>query len=233
MSTAEAIEREEFGVPETPRASATNVNATVLYGIPWETYVALREMPENFHVRMTYDDGMLELMSPKKPHGRPWKTLSMFVAVYCEEWDIPQVSFADLTLQLEKTKKGAEPDDCFYIGESVELGMDEERPAEDPPPDLMIESDWTSSSKSRLQLYAKLKIPEVWRWKRETLEILRLSTAGDYEPSELSQILSGFPAQEAAELIRSRTRIGRNDTVLIKEFRKLIADLKNAGETDE
>lgn len=32
-----------------------------LCGISWETYVALRDVPENQHVRMTFDRGDLEM----------------------------------------------------------------------------------------------------------------------------------------------------------------------------
>ena len=37
-----------------------------LYGISWQTYLELRDAPENEHVHMTYDQGELEMMSPSK-----------------------------------------------------------------------------------------------------------------------------------------------------------------------
>ena len=40
----------------------------VLHGVSWQTYTALRDAPENYHVRMTFDRGDLEMMSPSKRH---------------------------------------------------------------------------------------------------------------------------------------------------------------------
>jgi len=40
----------------------------LLHGVSWETYVALRDAPENSHLRMIFDRGDLEMMSPSKPH---------------------------------------------------------------------------------------------------------------------------------------------------------------------
>ncbi len=36
----------------------------VLYGVPWRTYLELRDLAENEHLHMTYDEGTLEMMSP-------------------------------------------------------------------------------------------------------------------------------------------------------------------------
>ena len=41
----------------------------LLHGIPWETYLELRELPENEHIHMTYQGGMLEMMAPSRSHG--------------------------------------------------------------------------------------------------------------------------------------------------------------------
>lgn len=44
------------------------VNSAVLRGISWGTCVALRDSPENFHIRMTYSRGELEIVSPGELH---------------------------------------------------------------------------------------------------------------------------------------------------------------------
>ncbi len=38
--------------------------AILLQGLTWRNYVDLRDAPENDHVRMTFDRGSRELMSP-------------------------------------------------------------------------------------------------------------------------------------------------------------------------
>ena len=40
----------------------------VLENVSWETFVALSEEREGSVPRMTYDNGVLELMSPKRKH---------------------------------------------------------------------------------------------------------------------------------------------------------------------
>ena len=39
-----------------------------LSGISWDLYEKLRENEENWHVRMAYDSGKLELTSPSPDH---------------------------------------------------------------------------------------------------------------------------------------------------------------------
>ncbi len=43
-------------------------DSVVLHGISWKMYRRLRKMPENYNVRMTYDRGELEIMSPSALH---------------------------------------------------------------------------------------------------------------------------------------------------------------------
>ncbi len=40
----------------------------VLRGVPYGHYVRLRDEPDNDHLRMTYYDGTLEIMSPEHIH---------------------------------------------------------------------------------------------------------------------------------------------------------------------
>jgi Uma2 family endonuclease len=58
----------------------------------------------------------------------------------------------------------------------------------DPPPDLAIEIDISNSSLPRLDIYAVLKVPEVWQFDGVTFKILGL-VAGDYVTQNQSQAL--------------------------------------------
>jgi hypothetical protein len=46
---------------------------TVLNGVPWRTYLELRENPDNDHLRMTYDRGTLAKDSHR---SLPWPSES-------------------------------------------------------------------------------------------------------------------------------------------------------------
>jgi len=45
---------------------------------------------------------------------------------------------------------------------------------QDPPPDLVVEIDITSSSLNRFQIYATLGVPELWRYDERELQIYQL-----------------------------------------------------------
>jgi Uma2 family endonuclease len=55
----------------------------------------------------------------------------------------------------------------------------------DPPPDIAIESDLTSSSLDRFAIYAGLGVPELWRVSNQYVQIWLLR-GEDYELSETS-----------------------------------------------
>jgi len=61
--------------------------------------------------------------------------------------------------------RGAEPDSSFYIQNAARIrGKREIDLTQDPPPDLVVEIDITSSSLNRFQIYATLGVPELWRY---------------------------------------------------------------------
>ena len=64
----------------------------VLRGVGWQTYQALRNAPENYNIRMTYDEGVLELMSPSIRHERFGSLIDRFINVWTEEFEIPILS---------------------------------------------------------------------------------------------------------------------------------------------
>ncbi|NER81078.1 MAG: Uma2 family endonuclease [Leptolyngbya sp. SIO1D8] len=60
----------------------------------------------------------------------------------------------------------------------------------DPPPDLAIEADVTS--KTTLEAYQTLQVPEVWFYEKSNLRI-QLLQDGTYQPSTLSLVFPGLP----------------------------------------
>jgi Uma2 family endonuclease len=62
-----------------------------------------------------------------------------------------------------------------------------------PPPDLAIESDVTS--KTTLDAYEALRVPEVWIYRNRALKIYLLQN-GDYAESSLSSIFPNLPITE-------------------------------------
>ena len=84
------------------------------------------------------------------------------------------------------TNKGAEPDDSFYVQNAAAvIGKEDLNLQHDPPPDIVIESDLTSSSLDRFAIYAGLGVPEIWRVFNRRVEIWLLRAHG-YEESQTS-----------------------------------------------
>src|SRR5689334_10542331 len=119
----------------------------VLHGVTYGEYLKLRRDEANDHLRMTYHDGTLELMSPEFIHELPSRRLSVLIFVVCEELDIEFLGAGSTTIHRgqkgSKKGKGKEPDECFYFANaSGVLGKKRiDLNTGDPPPDLWVEVD--------------------------------------------------------------------------------------------
>jgi Uma2 family endonuclease len=84
---------------------------------------------------------------------------------------------------------GVEPDNCFYFqNEPAIRGKLDLDLMVDSPPDLAIEIDITSKSLDRMPIYARLAIPEVWRFDQGALKIYH-SDGQEYVEHETSLAL--------------------------------------------
>jgi hypothetical protein len=80
----------------------------------------------------------------------------------------------------------------------------------DPPPDLAIEVDITTSSLDRMEIYSKLRVPEVWRYDGRAVRMYQLQADGQYRPCESSHSFAGLgPAdvERFVELGRTTDKI--------------------------
>jgi Uma2 family endonuclease len=166
---------------------------TVLRGISWKTYLELRDNPNNYHIRMSYLDGTLILMSPQFIHDKYGRRFSLLIDMVTMALLIPVQGTATTTLRRQGPgpRKGTskEPDVGFYFGENVPRmrNKDDINLDLDPPPDLVVEVDNTRDSSRALKLYARLGVPEVWRYRRKTKALWFGRLAGDhYEPIDRS-----------------------------------------------
>lgn len=194
----------------------------VLDEIDWKTYTRLLRTFEKSgrRLRLTYDRGMLEIMSPLWQHEMPADLLACFIVVLTEELNLPRRAGGSVTLRRKKKRRGLEPDKCYWIASSPRLqGKRKLDLRIDPPPDLAIEVDVTSSSMDRMGIYAALGVPEVWRLTQEGLTF-QILEAGKYQvrPNSLS-----FPTLAATELTGFLAQMGQSDdTTLVRQFREWV-----------
>jgi Uma2 family endonuclease len=191
----------------------------VLYDIDWKTYTRLLRVFEKSgrRLRLTYDRGTLEIMSPLWVHEAHAKLLGRFTDVLTEELNLPCRLGGSVTLRRRRKQRGLEPDNCYWIASAPLLqGKRDLDLRVDPPPDLTIEVDVTSSSINRMGIYSALNVPEVWRLSTGGIAF-HILESGAYQVR--SNSLS-FPQLASADLVPFLAQWGQDDdTTIVRRFR--------------
>ena len=191
---------------------------TVMENIRWETFVELAEQRRGSVPRMTFDEGVLELMSPRRQHENIGSLIGRFVETYTEVLGIEVQSVASTTFKRKDLQKAFEADESYYIEHAEQIRPKEEIDLTiDPPPDLVIEVEITSSAIQKMKLFAAMGVTEVWRHDGEQLQMFSLESGG-YKPVPSSPALPGLTVAAINSLLEKRFDIG--ETALIREFRR-------------
>jgi Uma2 family endonuclease len=208
-------------IPRTARIR--RCDQIVLQAIPWKLYEALRDVEDNWHVRMTYDRGRLELMSPSAAHERIKTQIGQFIGLLTLELDIHRYSLGQTTWKQEKLQKALEADESYYIRNEPRVRDQEEFDLEvDPPPDLVVEVEVRRSATRRMRRYASLGVPEVWRFKRGVLRAYERTPKGEYAEREFSVNL---PFLRVADLTPFLTKaLGQSETDRCRAFRTWVRE---------
>lgn len=202
-----------------PTLTKVPAGAVTMYDVSWDFYEQFLDEFHDRYIRHTYDDGVLEIMSPIGwQHESPKRLITWLIQVYVEEWKIPILCLGSMTLRSRRKAKGIEPDECFYITREAEMrSRADYDPDRDPPPDLAIEIDWTHASVPRMPVYAKLGVPEVWRYADDQLTVYRLSETDEYEEAGSSLAFPTLPLDEFKRFTKRDPSI--DETTWILQFR--------------
>lgn len=191
-----ATATEDPTATESAREPLPEPERIILHGVPWNAYLAINSERANWHLRMTYLDGTLEIMSPQYRHDKSAYRIDKLIDAVTEVFDLTMANARTTTLRRKGRgkKKGAakEPDTSFYLANEPLIRDQEQIDLRvDPPPDLAIEVDNTADSEWKLPVYARLGVPEVWRLDLNagTLWFGRLQADGSYAPVERSVVL--------------------------------------------
>jgi Uma2 family endonuclease len=156
-------------------ATATTARSTIpagetLHNVEWATYCKLRDDPANDHLRMTYLDGDLTIVSPHLIHDYDSRRIMVVVLAVARACRIQCMVVGTTTLRKEGRGPlqgaGKEPDEGFFLGDDVARvrGKTVLDLAIDPPPTLALEVDNSANSEATLPTYARIGVPEVWRF---------------------------------------------------------------------
>lgn len=177
--------------PSPELGDAENIPSLILPNIRWQTYEALLlDLKDTGRVRVTYDQGTLEIMAPSEEHEGYSISIHNFIVILADEFGLNLRQLGSTTLKKEDIQRGLEPDQCYYIQNEprvrsqlkIDLSVN-------PPPDLVVEVDITSGSLNKFPIYQSLKIPEIWRYRRRGLEIFELQ-GEEYVQRDGSQTFS-------------------------------------------
>ena len=150
-------------------------------GVSWEEYKQFINGLGEFSIRHTYDGWTLEMMSPLKAHDWEKRFIGRIIETIAFEFDIDVQCIGSTTLTSDAIKRGLQPDESYYVANEIRVrGKRTYEPDKDPPPDLILEVDVTSSSVPRMPLFAQLRIPEVWRYDGEKTCFYQLQKKPSY-----------------------------------------------------
>lgn len=189
----------------------------LLTGIRWSFYKAFCDELEGRRIRLTYDQGRLEIMITKRPHEFYKKLLAKMVEQIVLRFDIPIGSGGSMTFQRDDLEKGLEPDECWWIAhEAAVRGRGELDFQRDPPPDLAVEVEITSPLVSRTGIYAALRVPEIWRYNGEKLRFCILQDDGSYRDSPTSLAFPFLKPQHLERFLQLDPN--KDETSRVREF---------------
>ncbi len=168
----------------------------IIPNLSWQDFEQiLDDLGEKRSSRVTYYRGTLEIMSPLALHERPHRIIAYILTTILDIQGRNWEDFGSTTLKRPEIAS-IEPDTCFYIQNAERVqGCTNLDLKQYPPPDLAIESDVTS--KTTLNAYEAMRVPEVWIYRHKQLKIYLLSDEGYAETTSSPT----FPDLSLTELI--------------------------------
>ncbi|AUT03396.1 hypothetical protein CLI64_24935 [Nostoc sp. CENA543] len=167
----------------------------ILRDISWNEFEAiLDEIGEHRAARVNYYQGVLEIRMPLPEHEVTKELIGDMVKLLLDELELDWEGYGSTTFKRSEMSAVIEPDTCFYIqNASKMIGKRRIDLSVDPPPDLAIEIDVTF--KTQLSAYLALKVPELWCYANEKLQVFLLEQ-GEYIEVKNSSIFAELPVIE-------------------------------------
>ena len=156
-------------------------------GISWQEYelLASRGEQEFLNLKISYLDGILEVMSPDIRHEAPKKRINILLEDYFLLKRIPYCAKGSADIRNPSQRSGKQPDESYCIGTSISLD----------PPDLVLEVIHTSGTiKNLKENYRRLGVKEIWIWQNEKLTVYTLQDE-QYSQTTSSKVLPEFPLE--------------------------------------
>ena len=190
--------------------------------VNWQQFESiLAELGERRASRLSYSNGRLEIMVPLPEHEKAKEIIGDMVKILLEARQIAFESLGSTTLKNERMSQAVEPDTCFYIqNQAAVIGKNRLDMSVDPPPDLAIEIDLTS--RTQLDNYQILGVPELWRYARRGLQINVLQ-AEQYIESDVSPTFPNIPIVQLVNQYTQQSQVAGR-TRAIQAFKNWVGE---------
>lgn len=215
MST-QVLTQAEAIVEMIDRMSGDSV--LIQHRVGWHDYEELLDaIGEASSLRICYDEGTLQVMTPSSKHEHVAKLIERLVDRVSIRQRIKVLFYGSATLKKQSEQKGAEPGACFYVQTADAVGTKDQIDfSTDPPPDVVVEIDLHHESISKFPIYAAFGVPELWRYDGESLAIYHLRD-GQYVLSDASQALPILTSAVLTEFLARSPKEDQYDIVLAFE----------------
>jgi Uma2 family endonuclease len=173
-----------------------------LSNVTWADYERIAATRgESAIPRLTYCDGVLELMSPGHPHEYDKTTLARLFEAYADHLQIWAEGIGSWTIKSKKKKQAAEADECYVFdkrSDSVEC------------PELVIEVIYHSGGLDKLPVWHRLGAKEVWIWTQQRKLEIFVRKPKAFVPAERSKVV---PRIDTALIARCMAKSSQQDAL--------------------
>jgi Uma2 family endonuclease len=193
----------------------------VLPGVTWDEYEQLLdELGDSYPVRVTFDRGRLEIMSPTLKHEYYKESISHVARAIADEMNCEIECLGSTTYRQQWLGRGVEPDACFYVQNAAAIiGKDQIDLATDPPPDIVVEIDIARSSESKFSIYAGMNAMELWVCSERGAIFYHLGKSG-YEKNLASRAFPLVSSGLFFQFLKQCTKLGQS--AALRSFRDSI-----------
>ena len=175
----------------------------IFNGFSWANYQKLLdEVGDEYHFKISYIRGVLEVMSPGRSHEKIKENIANLIVAYCDAKEIDYYNIGSTTLK--KSNVGKEPDVSYAIASDKEF------------PDLAIEVNYSSGGINDLEIYRILGIKEVWIWNKDDNLSFYILQNQEYIKRENSYFLPDLTTKLVGKYIKLMNT--GNTRVIKKEF---------------
>jgi len=184
----------------------------ILSDITWEQYANFIDgfVDEYPSLRVTFLEGILEIMSTSSEHELLKKIIARLIEMYAVEKIIDLNGYGNTTFRDEAALRGLEPDECYCFGELKEV------------PDIALEIFISSGGIDKLSVYQGLQIPEVWFWhvKKKQWQLYLLKDR-EYTSIDRSEFLPDLDFDLLGQFIGTTTQT-QNQTQAVIAYREAL-----------